>query len=178
MPTLLYLVWLLWIANKHTFFGCQEISGTEDIRYIKIVLNLHCDLDLENNNLIFTQNTPAYDNVPSKFGCKKISSSADMVQTVIFDQMSPHCDPELEDSKPIFFGPWCCITIISLVTERQQLRRYHPDEHAPEFLTFSVALTLTTTEQPNLFTRQSTLWWCTIKPSVVAKGSAVQIIYS
>ena len=65
-------------------------------------MNLQCDLDLENNNLIFTQNTPAYDNVPSKFGCKKISSSTDKVETVIFDQMSPHCDPELEDRKPIF----------------------------------------------------------------------------
>ena len=41
---------------------------------------------------------------PIKFGCKKISCSADMVKTVIFDQMSPHSesDPELEDSKPIF----------------------------------------------------------------------------
>ena len=39
---------------------------------------------------------------PIKFGCQKISSSADMVETVIFHQMSPHCDPELEDSKPIF----------------------------------------------------------------------------
>ena len=37
-----------------------------------------------------------------KFGCKKISSSADMVETVISDQMSPYCDPELEDSKQIF----------------------------------------------------------------------------
>ena len=39
---------------------------------------------------------------PIKSGCKKISSSANMVETVIFDQMSPHCDPELKDSKPIF----------------------------------------------------------------------------
>ena len=39
---------------------------------------------------------------PIKVGCKKISSSADMVQTVVFDQMSSHCDPDLEDSKPIF----------------------------------------------------------------------------
>ena len=51
---------------------------------------------------MFPQNTPAYDNVPSKFGCKKINSSADMVETVTFDQMSLYCDPELEDSKPIF----------------------------------------------------------------------------
>ena len=83
-------------------------------------MNLHCDLDLQNNNLIFTQNTPAYDNIPSKFGFKKISSSADLIETVIFDYMSPHCDPELQDSKPIFLhdtGSWCCITIPSLVTE-------------------------------------------------------------
>ena len=65
-------------------------------------MNLHCDLDLENNNRIFTQNTPAYDNGPSKFGCKKKSGSSDMVETVIFDQKSPHCDPELEDRKQIF----------------------------------------------------------------------------
>ena len=31
-----------------------------------------------------------------KSGCKKISSSVHMVETVIFDQMSPHCDPELK----------------------------------------------------------------------------------
>ena len=37
-----------------------------------------------------------------KFGCKKMSSSTDMVETVISDQMSPYCDPKLEDSKPIF----------------------------------------------------------------------------
>ena len=37
-----------------------------------------------------------------KSGCKKISSAADMVETVLSDQMSPHCDPELKDSKPIF----------------------------------------------------------------------------
>ena len=38
-------------------------------------------------------------------------------------------------------------------------------------------LTFTTTEQSNLFTRQSTLWWCAVKPSSVAKGSAADIMY-
>ena len=38
---------------------------------------------------------------PIKCGRKKISSSVDMVETVILDYMSPHYDPELEDSKPI-----------------------------------------------------------------------------
>ena len=65
-------------------------------------MNLYCDLDLENNVLLSPKSTPAYDDVPSKFGCKKVSSLENMVETVIFDQMSPHCDPELEDSKSIF----------------------------------------------------------------------------
>ena len=39
---------------------------------------------------------------PIKFGCKTISSSVNMVETVIPDEMSPHYNPELEDSKPIF----------------------------------------------------------------------------
>ena len=39
---------------------------------------------------------------PIKSGCKKISSSADMVDTVMFDYMSPKCNPEPEDSKPVF----------------------------------------------------------------------------
>ena len=43
------------------------------------------------------------------FGCKKISSSTDMVQKGHICYMSPHSDPELEDGKPI--------TIPSLVTE-------------------------------------------------------------
>ena len=54
--------------------------------------------------------------------------------------------------------------------------RHYPDEHLPEFWYYFV--TLTTTEQTNLFTKQSTLWWCTIKPGLAAKGSAVQIINS
>ena len=46
---------------------------------------------------------------PITFGCKKISSSANMVETVIFDQMSPHCDPELEDqSSCTSFWPIMC----------------------------------------------------------------------
>ena len=64
-------------------------------------MNLHCDLDLVNNNLIFTQSTQAYADVHPSLNlvAKKINISA---ETVISDQMSPHCDPELEqDSKPI-----------------------------------------------------------------------------
>ena len=34
---------------------------------------------------------------PIKYGCKKITSSVDMVETVIFDYVSPHCDPEVDN---------------------------------------------------------------------------------
>ena len=39
---------------------------------------------------------------PIKFGCKKVSSLPDMVETAISDQMSPYCDLDLQDSKPVF----------------------------------------------------------------------------
>ena len=42
---------------------------------------------------------------PIKFGCRKISSSVNMVKNnnpVIHDYMSPHCGLELGDSKPMF----------------------------------------------------------------------------
>ena len=118
---------------------------------------------------------------PIKSGCRRISSSTDMVETVIFDRMTPHCDPELEDSKPIFLYDTLAHDVASpyqvWLKKVQQPRRYHPDEHSLEFLTLSVALTLTTTEQSNLFTRQSTLRCCTSKSSLVAKESTVQMIY-
>ena len=40
---------------------------------------------------------------PIKSGCQKISSFVDMVETVIFGYMSPHCDLDLDECKPIFF---------------------------------------------------------------------------
>ena len=74
---------------------------------------------------------------PIKFGCKNISSLADMVETVISDKMSPRCDPELEDSKPIFLHDNLAHDAASpyqvWLQEVQQLRRYHSDEHSLEF---------------------------------------------
>ena len=73
---------------------------------------------------------------PIKFGCKKISSSADMVETVIFDQMSHHCDPELEDSKPIFLQDTLAHDVAlpyQVWKKIQQLKRYCPDEHLLEY---------------------------------------------
>ena len=74
---------------------------------------------------------------PIKFGCKKIGSSADMAGTVIFGQMSPHCDRELEDSKPIFLHDTLANDDASpyqvWLQNVQQLRRYRPEEHSLEF---------------------------------------------
>ena len=95
-------------------------------------------------------------NHPIKCCCKKISSSVNMVETVILDYMSHHYDPELEDSKPI-----SCMTIDTMAHDDasscqvwlkkvQQLRRYHQGEHSQEFEIFSVTLTSTTTEQFNV----------------------------
>ena len=93
-----------------------------------------------------------------KFGYKKISISAGRVETVISDQMSPPCDPELEDQQT---NPLADLhdTLAHDVASPyqvwlqmiQQPRRYCPCEHSLKFLTFSVTLTLTTTEQSNLF---------------------------
>ena len=74
---------------------------------------------------------------PIKFGCKNISSLADMVETVISDKMSPRCDPELEDSKPIFLHDTLALILhhhyqVWLQTV-QQLRKYPPDEHSLKF---------------------------------------------
>ena len=117
-----------------------------------------------------------------KFGCQKISSLVDTEETVRF----------CYNYKPSLWPwPWRQHTDL-LVWHRpmtpvmqhniryrykvQQLRRYRPDEHSPEFWTFPVTLTLTTTKQSNLFTRQFSLWWGAIKPSSVTKRSAVQKI--
>ena len=68
-----------------------------------------------------------------KFGCKRISSSVDMVETVISDCMSPHCDTEVEDSKPVFLhntlaqddaSPY--LSLASLVTEGSAVQEILP----------------------------------------------------
>ena len=74
---------------------------------------------------------------PIKFGCQKISSSADMVETVISDIISLHCDPELEDNKPIFLHDTLAPNDASQyqvwLQKVQQLRRHCLDEHLLEF---------------------------------------------
>ena len=98
---------------------------------------------------------------PIKYGCKKISRSVDTLETVIFNYMSPHYDPKLEDSKTVFlhdilahddappYQVW--------LQKVQQLKRYCSYEHSLEFWIFPVSLTSTKTDQSNLFPRKSSL---------------------
>ena len=97
-----------------------------------------------------------------KVGCKKISTSVDTVEAVISDYMSPRCGRDLEDGKPIFLhdtGPWWCITIPSLVAKGSAVEEISSRWTFTGILNLTLILTLTTTEQSNLFTRHSSLWW-------------------
>ena len=100
---------------------------------------------------------------PTKFGCKKISSSINIYigNSHIFDYMCPHCDLELEDRKSSFFGDDGSM----MMHYHIKWRKYHWDEHSLEFWTFPVTLTLTITEESNLFTRQSSSWLGAIRPN-------------
>ena len=74
---------------------------------------------------------------PIKCGYKKISSSVDMVATIILGCMSHHYDPELEDNKPIVLNGTLANDDASpyqvWLQKVQQLRRYYPDVHSLEF---------------------------------------------
>ena len=60
-----------------------------------------------------------------------------MVETVIFDYMSPHCDLDLEDATPTFLHDTLTHDDASpyqaWLQKVQQLRKYGPDEHSLEF---------------------------------------------
>ena len=87
------------------------------------------------------------------FGCKIISGSVDIIETVISENTSLHCNLDLEDCWQIFlqktlahddasqYQVWLQIV--------WQLRRFRPHEHSLEFWTFPVTLILTITQQSN-----------------------------
>ena len=64
-----------------------------------------------------------------------------MVETVIFDYISPHCDPQLEHSKPIFLHDTLAYDDASpyqvSLQKGRQLKKYHPDEHSLEIFNLS-----------------------------------------
>ena len=75
------------------------------------------------------------------------SCTTDMVETVIFDQMSPHYDPAWRQEQNTLvwhFGPWCCITIpYQLWLQKvQQQRRHHLNSTFTGILNFFCDLDL------------------------------------
>ena len=53
--------------HQHTKFGCKRLHVSEHTTLTIIdILHLHCDFDLDNSNPLSSQDTQAYDEVPSK----------------------------------------------------------------------------------------------------------------
>ena len=124
MPTVLYLVWLLWIVNQHTFFGCQEISGTEDIRHIIIEQSFE--------PLMWSwpskQQPNFYTKHSSLWWCTiwlNLVAKRSAVQQIwwkqsyLFNSALTVTLTRRQQTNLLawHFGPWCSITIPSLVTE-------------------------------------------------------------
>ena len=102
-------------------------------------MTIHCDFDFANKNPIFKQNSPAYDDVPSKLNLVAKSSvvSVDMTKTFISDNLSTHCDLDLEDNKPIFLNDTLAHDNASqyqvCLQKVLQLRRYLQGRHSLKF---------------------------------------------
>ena len=69
--------------------------------------NLCCDIDLEHSTPIFSLDTSLLMMIYTQieFGCKRLTGLElikDIVETVIFDYINPHCDLDLED-RILFF---------------------------------------------------------------------------
>ena len=57
-------LWLI-MLHHHTKFGNKTFRDLVNFIQTFTILNLHCDLDLERSNIIFQQDTLAYDVVLS-----------------------------------------------------------------------------------------------------------------
>ena len=90
------------MMHHHIKLGNNMFGDSEDIRYHldkqSLHFNLDHDLDLKRSNPIFSQDTLAYDdNQVWQPAVQKIYQKESY-----FDQMSPNCDLDLEDSKQFF----------------------------------------------------------------------------
>ena len=73
--------WCVTILSLARIFFCSE-----DIMWT----NLHCYLDRKNRKAIFSEDTPAYCYYyQTKFGCRRISSTEDVIETIIFRSYEP-----------------------------------------------------------------------------------------
>ena len=100
---------------------------------------------------------------PIKFDCKKVSSSADVVERARSDCMSPHWDFDLENNKPISShdtDPFWCITIPRLVTKGAAIQKTLSGQTL-RFWTFAVTSTSKKANQTSKKANQTfqmTLW--------------------
>ena len=76
---------------------CSVIPKISSGQTFTDILNLCCDLDLKRSNLIFPQDTPAYDDVPSKHLRRKKS-----FHVCWFDLGIKSCCSQ-------WYGTWCTI---------------------------------------------------------------------
>ena len=148
---------------------------------INKVLNTHWHLDLENNNLIWTQNTPAYDVVPSnKMWLQKdhqFSKYGRNGHVWLFEpSLWPWTWRQRTNLLAWHSGAWWCINIPRLDTEGSAAGKILSRWTFTEIYNLSMTLILTTTEHSNLFTRQSSLVRCAIEPSCKRMSSSEDII--
>ena len=97
-----YIVWLLkdeWYRKCNTHKDSMDTTGTLTLK--ARFQSLHKTLQL----MMMYQ--------PIKCGRKMTTCSVDMIETVTCDYVCPHCDHDLDDSKPSFLQetcPWWHIT--------------------------------------------------------------------
>ena len=85
----------------------KEGSAVEEISSrltVTGILNISCDLYLDHNRAIqsFSQDNPAYNDVPSNQVYLQKDQFRRPSKKSYFDHMIRHCDLDLKDSKPIF----------------------------------------------------------------------------
>ena len=135
-------------------------------------LNFCCIPDFEYSNSIFYW-TPWLMMIyyQSTFGCKTITSSEDIVKTVIFWTYKPSLWPSPWKQQPHFFGGWdytqqWCTTIPSWVTKGWVVEKISPRQTTESFNDLDLKLS-----NP-VYSLDA--WWSTIKLCLVARESLVQ----
>ena len=139
------------------------------------------DLTLNNNSVVFSQSSLAYDGVPSNkvrlqkdHQCWKHSRTDNIwYHTVTLTlKIAKHFSHDtLAHNEAFPYYVW--------LQKVKSFRRYHPGKQPMTFWTFAVTLTLNTAKH----TFHKTLgdcgsWWCITVPSSVTKVSAVQKVPS
>ena len=71
------------IMHHHTKFGHKTFPSSDVQKNIEI-LALCCDLDPEHSNPIFSQDTLASDDVPTKSGCKRINIFEEIIESCMW----------------------------------------------------------------------------------------------